>query len=455
MKKFKDFILSLIIPHRMVRFQNMSILVAILLLLIGVILSGFSNINRMRSYVAKTFKASDYSELVEEGVKLDEVEMTLSAQGVASFKLPKDSNGIFVKELTDKKGVKYHVTIVIDVIKKDNGEEVTEEDLEKERVLSNFDIQDYRNYYIANRSDNTVYLLYVLTETTIFHLYDLGQKVVDDKYVDDLSSIRYMTKTVVDEKANFFKKLTGRQSVSKVLYYQPAVESELKASIFDKSNNNYASSTWSKEVDENARDVEIGGVKYQATPKLGYRDASGKEYQTVNAILRVGYTYDKVEVDKFKATAITKSVVEFIQGFYDGTIYFDSEAYTFIISLISFFMFLFVPPFFSLFAWLFTKRTGMPKYKNYFNIMSIIQIPAALIMFFSGWFINLLDHLWIIIIALLMMIWYYIFVIYQINSKLSQNKDDDFDDKSSGEEPKKEAPKPVFKKLKDDSSVIG
>ena len=61
MKKFKDFILSLIIPHRMVRFQDMSLLVSILLLLIGVILAGFSSNNRMKTFVAKEVRASNYS----------------------------------------------------------------------------------------------------------------------------------------------------------------------------------------------------------------------------------------------------------------------------------------------------------------------------------------------------------------------------------------------------------
>ena len=449
MKKFKDFILSLIIPHRMVRFKDMSLLVSILLLLIGVILSGFSNINRMKSYVAKTFEASDYDLLVEEGVGLSEVEFTLSNKGIATFKLPEGSNGIFEKELKDSKGVKYHVTVVIDTLKKPDGEEVTSEDLSKERVLSNFDLHYYRNYNIANREENTVYLLYVLTETTIFHLYDLGQKVVDGKYVDS-STVRFMNKTVEDKDAGFFKKISGRQYVNQVLYYLPADESELTP-----NNSQYSSGAWSKEVDKEATWTDPAtGIEYKAAPRLGYKEGE-TENQSINAMVRVGYTYDKVEVDDYKASVITKSLVEFVKGYYNGIVYFDSEAYTFIISLISFFIFLFVPPVFSLFAWLFTKRNGMPKYKNYFNIMSIIQIPAALIMFITGWFVNMLDHLWIVMLVLLFMIWYFIFVVFRINSKNSL-EDDHSDFEDNGKEEKKiEEPKPVFKKLKDDSSVIG
>ena len=421
----------------------------------------------MKTFVAKEVRASNYSELIEEQIKLDEVEITVSDKGVASFKFKDpNSDGVFVKELKDKKGVKYHVTIVIDTIKKPEGEKVTEEDLMKERVLFNFDIQDYRNYYIANRADNTVYLLYVLTETTISHLYDLGQKKVKGEYVDDYSIIRVMSKTVVDEKAGLFKKLTGRQYVTKVLHYLPDSTkvdeelkyTELKASRFDEENYQYYSSGWSKEVSKEAT-TEIDGVEYKAAPKLGVIDNTGKEIQTINKMLKVVYTYEKVETVNFEAKVINKSLVEFINGYYNGIVAFDSDWFTLVISLISFLVFLFVPPFFSLFAWLFTRRTGMPKYKNYFNIMSIVQIPAALIMFVSGWFINLLYHSWIIIVALLLMIWYYIFVIYQINSKIAKANEESDDDNISGgsskKEEKKEKQKPVFKKLKDDSSVIG
>lgn len=455
MKKFKEFMLSLIIPHRMVRFQDMSLLVAILLLLIGVILSGFSNINRMNYFTSKTFQKSDYSLIIEEQIGLDEIKLEISKDNIAKFDLPENSDGIFVKRLKDENGVNFHVTIVVDTINKDNNEELSNEDLSNERTLSNFDIQDYRNYYINTREENTVYLLYVLTETTIFHLYDLGQKFENGEYVD-ASTVYIMHKTVTDEDAGFFKKLTGQQSKNQTLYFLPSDESELVASQFDNSNYQYASSNWTR-IAREGEETQLNGVTYYATAKLGYYDETSeeeKEHKTVNAILRVGYTYDKVESSDYKASVISSSLKEFIVGYYNGIVNFDSELYSFIISIISFFIFLFVPPFFSLFAWLFTRKTGMPKYKNYLNIMSIIQIPAALIMFFSGWFVNLLDHLWIIIIVLLMMIWYYIFVIFKINSKLSSNIYDDYNN-SHKEEKKQEETKPTFRKLNDDSSVIG
>ena len=47
MKKFKEFILSIVIPHRMVRFKDMHILITLFLLLVGFVLSIFSSNARM------------------------------------------------------------------------------------------------------------------------------------------------------------------------------------------------------------------------------------------------------------------------------------------------------------------------------------------------------------------------------------------------------------------------
>lgn len=463
MKKFKDFILSLIIPHRMVRFKDMSVFISLFLLLLGCVVSVFSSNIRMVKYVESSIVHSDYSKIIDEEVKIDGVSIKVDNEGKASFTYPEASNGVFTKTLKDETTT-YEVTVVFGDIA-ENKEE-NEDDIYHNVYLNNFDIDDYVFYHQNNRKENTVYLLYVFADYSVFHLYDLGQVKAEDGYVSNFTSFTLKTQSV-DPNAGIFKNLLGTGYVVTENYYLPKDWSELQGSAYvdqkDSKYYNYATTAWSEKVKvgdtKEIENPETGEkVTVQAMPKHG-RVINGEDYLGINFILTMAMTYDDLlafgRIEDFKLDSFSTNLKTFVKGFFDSRVYLQTDSNKGFLLLIAVFLFILIPVVFAVFVWLFTRRRGMPNFKSYLNIISIIQFYLAILFFIIGWFVNILEVSLIIVLGLLMMLWYYIFVIYQITNRIEKENDEYKEIQIKKETEAKKPEKPEFKKIDDDVSIIG
>lgn len=439
-KKFKDFLLSLVVPHRMVRFKDMSVFISLILLLLGCVISVFSCNARMRKYVERTIYG-EYVQIKEnDNDGIGEINFSINRENLATY----DKNIIEKDLLSEDEKTTYKVTLVFgDVIKK----EENNDDFILDVQLANFNIDDYVFYNQNNRAENTIYLLYVFTDASVYHLYDLGQKIDEGKYVDNLREIYQFS----DKK-----------------YYLPKDETELVSSNFvkdDTSNEyyNYAVSKWSveaKEGEEKIINVNGKDVVVKAMPKLG-RTIEDKDYYSIDNVVRKVIKYSDMKSfasydGEFKIDSFKTSLSAFINGYFDSYVYRETDTNKGFLLLISLSVFILIPVLFSLFVWLFTRKRGMTGYKGYLNIMAIIQFYLAILFFILGWFVNIVNNLIIVVIGLLVMLWYYIFVIYQITKRIEKENNESNNSKTDKKDEENKTPtKPEFKKIDKDVSVIG
>ena len=160
-----------------------------------VILVNFADV----SFTSPTAK-EDFTALLNEK-NYSENKATGSARDFFSA----SSNGIFTKELKDENNT-YEVTIVFGDALKQPDSEKNDENIYQNIFISNFNIDDYILYNQANRKENTVYLLYIFTEYSVLHLYDLGQVKINDVYVSNNNAYTLKTQSV-DPNAGIFNKL--------------------------------------------------------------------------------------------------------------------------------------------------------------------------------------------------------------------------------------------------------
>ena len=142
MKKFKDFLLSLVVPHKMVRFKDMSIFISLLLLLLGCVVSVFSSNIRMTKYVEDDILHSDYSKIIDEEIKIEGVTIKVDDNGKATYSYPESTNGVFTKTLKDDSST-YEVTVVFGNVVEQPKQEQSEEDFYENVYIDNFNIDDY------------------------------------------------------------------------------------------------------------------------------------------------------------------------------------------------------------------------------------------------------------------------------------------------------------------------
>lgn len=461
-KKFKDFMLSLVVPHRMVKFKDMSIFISLILLLLGCVISVFSSNARMTKFVEKRIYG-EYKEIKEDNNDgIGEVNFTINNDNLATY-----DKQIIEKELPSEDGKKtYKVTLVFgDIIKK----EEKKDELIMDIQLENFNVDDYVFYNQAHRVENTIYLLYIFTDGSIYHLYDLGQGIDNGKYVDNVSSIYYFKDATKDANAGFFDNLLGTNVVTNKKYYLPKDETELLGSSYvtDTQTNeyyNYSVSKWSVEAKEGEqKTITVNGndVVVNAMPKLG-QAVEDTNYYGIDCIIKNVIKYSDMKSyanydGEFKLDCFKTSLSAFINGHFDSYVFRQTDTNKGFLLLISLCIFILIPVVFSLFVWLFTRKRGMTSYKGYLNIMSIIQFYLAILFFIIGWFVNILNNSIIIVIGLLIMLWYYIFVIYQITKRIEKENDEfkDSDGSSNNKEESKTPTKPEFKKIDKDVSVIG
>lgn len=473
MKKFKEFLLSLVVPHRMVRFKDMSVFISILLLLLGLVISVFSSNFRMEKYVKDDMVYSDYTKITEDK-KLDQLDITIKdGQLVTS-----NSAGIYKETLKDDK-TNYEVTVVI-------GEcEIIDNAYLN---VKNFSVDEYVLYNQANRKQNTIYLLYVFANASVYHLYDLGQvKDSNGNYVNNYSLASYLSVSTPNPNASFFDKMLTGGNMATLAYYVPKDYTELSKGYLSSSttdlegNSNYAVDNWSSLAtkDEGVYEKDIDGqmvmvkdivlengqtITVKAMPKLGsVINNTASTYFSNKIKVFANYSnlesYGNFAKNGFKYDTIKTSIKDFAIGFFETQVYTYTDFNKLVLLVIALLMFVIIPTIFSLFVWLFTRKRGMTSFKNYFNIMSIIQFYVAIIFFIVGWFTNLVNpNMFIIIIAgILLMLWYFIFVIYQITRRIEKENEENQEnfDNIRKEEEKKVPTKPEFKKIDDDVSVIG
>ncbi len=461
-KKIKDFMLSLVVPHRMVKFKDMSIFISLILLLLGCVISVFSSNARMTKFVEKRIYG-EYKEIKEDNNDgIGEVNFTINNDNLATY-----DKQIIEKELPSEDGKKtYKVTLVFgEIIKK----EEKKDELIMDIQLENFNVDDYVFYNQAHRVENTIYLLYIFTDGSIYHLYDLGQGIDNGKYVDNVSSIYYFKDATKDANAGFFDNLFGTNVVTNKKYYLPKDETELLGSSYvtDTQTNeyyNYSVSKWSVEAKEGEqKTIAVNGndVVVNAMPKLG-QSIEDTNYYGIDCIIKNVIKYSDMKSyanydGEFKLDCFKTSLSAFITGHFDSYVFRQTDTNKGFLLLISLCIFILIPVVFSLFVWLFTRKRGMTSYKGYLNIMSIIQFYLAILFFIIGWFVNILNNSIIIVIGLLIMLWYYIFVIYQITKRIEKENDEfkDSDGSSNNKEESKTPTKPEFKKIDKDVSVIG
>ena len=451
MKKIKEFFLSLIIPHRMVRFKDMSFIITIILILLGFVVATFSNNNRMDNFVEKSLYYGNYDTIIEdENLKLPNVSFTFDEEGKASFnsEVFDNNNGIY-NYFIESEQSKYDITVVFAKV---NRTEIENSGGYINVELENFDIQEYLTSKRATRQEDVEYQLYVFTDFTVYHLYNLGQVKVNDKY-EETSELLYSFELVPDENAGFIDKLVGQNQTKRMKYYLPTTLDEY----------NGPSKNWSTPAsNDNPQELEFDGVKYTVTPQPKYGRTVGDNFYTgINFILyNNGISYSVLQGTQkatgFKLDLINTSLKEFSTKFHEAKVYYIQDDYKMILMILSLLVFIIIPIVFAIFVWLFTRKRGMSNLKNYINIMSIILFEVSILFFIIGWFVNLLEQPIILFAGLLIMLWYFIFVVYQITNRIErENNDKAKEEGNSVNTQKVELPKATFKKIDDDSSIIG
>ncbi len=474
MKKFKDFLLSLIIPHRMVRFKDMSIFITLLLILFSFIASVFSNNARMKSYAEDEIKFGDYEAITDNEIGIKDVKVTCERNKEtnnyeATFKLPEGSNGVFTEKLKAN-DLTYEVTMVFE--KTVETSDPNESEPKVERVID-FNVSDYIYYNRANRKENTVYMLYVFTKDILYRVYDLGEELSGEEYKETVE-IFSITHRVKKEDANIFDSLLGSDTKVENVYYLPKINEDLTsdelvlstyASEDDPYKYSYNSSNWSETTTSKEEiKVVVDGKEYKIKPmpRLGMIGENEEIKNDVESCLYNGLIYEYLlsysKGTGFKFELINSSLKSFIISVHETHVLATVDGNKAILMLINLVVFILIPLLFTLFAWLFTRKRGMTKFKSYLNIMSIIEFYLAIIFFIAGWFVNILYSPILLFAGLLMMLWYYIFVIYQITVRIEKDKKDE-DSTNTPDEPKQDEPveakKVEFKKIDEDYSVIG
>lgn len=410
MKKFKDVILSLILPRKMYKYHNLNILYSVVIL-IGTALIILFSVNLSTEKFTRQLMQSpnfekDNYKLVEE-LDIPEYKIVQSNSGgyyldvlVATQNTDTYQN-IFTTTLkSDKKEME--LTIIFDedcdLFKQENADTTIDSNL--------FDLGAYMTQYRGeSRNDiDKEYLLFIFTNKSFYYLYNLGQ--VQDAYGDWKDS------------ASRINSSYEKTSVGEIKYFLPKDSSEL---VLD-SYGNYDISKWTVETTEGNSTV-IDGVTYKSEKRISS--------SLRKAIYNGEYVYNNCDIEVMNKEDNganfnkNKDLINAINVFVDLMVASDASIqksmysiFAIVINVVISFAWVFI-------TWLLSRKFVMNKFKEYYAICAISYVPVAVVACIFGFFVRFETLMLFLLVAELV---FYIFVTFRINTYdelLNQDKDED------------------------------
>lgn len=436
MKKFKEIILSFILPRKMYKYHNLNILYSVVILIATALIILFSvNLSTERfvrnSMQSPNFERDNYK--LETSLDIPEYKIVQSNSGgyyldvlVATQNTDTYQN-IFTTTLkSDKKEME--VTIIFDekcdLFKQENPDTSIDSNL--------FDLGAYMTQYRGeSRNDiDKEYLLFIFTNKSFYYLYNLGQ--VQDAYGDWKDSVNRANSSYEQSNVGDYK------------YFLPKNDTEL---VLD-SYGNYDISKWTVETTEGNTTV-INGVTYKAEKRISSN--------LRKAIYNGEYVYNNCDIEIMNKQENganfdkNKDLINSINIFVDLMVASDSSIqksmysiFAIVINVVISFAWVFI-------TWLLSRKFVMNKFKEYYAICAISYVPVSVVACIFGFFVRFETLMLFLLVAELV---FYIFVTFRINTYDELlNQDDDNDNTPS--KPKitllrPSKPKMDFKKVKAD-----
>lgn len=267
----KDFLLSVILPRKMVRHRKMSFFLSLLIFFGCMIVSIFSSNLMMKKYVSKDFYGIDYSTLITQA--MTEVP-TISIDDLGQLSVEKVFDQEIYTSLLPYGEKKLELEIVFDTS--------LDASYEKYSSLNYFNLDAY---YRETTYTNKEYALFIFSKDRIFYVPNKAKEMTSEE--------------------NYQHDKDG-----KLLYYLPKDESELHID----ENYVYDISYWTKEVSSD----DVIDFTYDSTKFPLVISPSNKLSKNVNKSLLVNgelcsVTYRELIDNNFDFDSITKSLKTFIK----------------------------------------------------------------------------------------------------------------------------------------------
>lgn len=438
MKKFKEIILSFILPRKMYKYHNLNIFYSIIILIITALIILFSvNLSTERFtrqlINSPNFEKDNYK--LETKLEIPEYKIVQSNSGgyyldvlVATQNTDTYQNVFTTTLKSDKKEME--VTIIFDekcdLFKQENPDTSIDSDL--------FDLNAYMTQYRGDsRNDiDKEYLLFIFTNKSFYYLYNLGQ--VQDAYGDWKDSINRTNSSYEQSSIGGYK------------YFLPKDASEL---VID-SYGNYDISKWTVETTEDNSTI-IDGITYKAEKRISAnlrKAIYNGEYVYNNCDVEL-MNQDKNGANFYKNTDFINAVNTYVELMVASDASIQKSMYSIfaiVINVIISFAWVFI-------TWLLSRKFVMNKFKEYYAICAISYIPVSVVACILGFFIRFETLMLFLLVAELV---FYIFVTFRINTYEELLKKDNDDDETPSKpkitllRPSK--PKMDFKKVKSDGS---
>ncbi len=404
MKKFPEFLQSIIFPRKMVVHRKMNFFLALFLF----ILSAFVNISTSNLITRKktsesflrvdTSQVSTNEKLPAFTSKVENTTIVYKEQSITGdYLLPVEgsTDSGYVKNMSillEDKSKTIDFTFVFDYGALSSIGTTASPSKLTEGL---FDLEGYFHQY---RKVDTTYVLFLFTKDQLFYLYDLGEVYKDDSF-----------QSILDPYGCIYK--TG---TSELEYYLPKTESELVLNSF----GDFDTTKWTRScLKDDVIDFTIQNPDFQQLVlQRGIVKASTRHQENLSTALYArSFNYGQltdlgVELDLSKEQSLKTFLDSTTEAMIDNQAASAKLAYalmSLIISIIFPFLWVFV-------TWLVSKRFELKTYREYYAIASICYLEVSLISVIWGIF-QVYEKFALFILAFQAI--YYLFVTFRINTE--------------------------------------
>lgn len=445
MKKFKDFILSFILPRKMYRHHNMKFIYALFIFILSAFIILFSVNLSVKRFMRKNIGSPRFEEI--------QYEKTASVT-FPKYKIVKSENGGYYLDC-DEPGTdgvdSYHNVVHTQLVgKRQNQKKILDvttvfiEDMDlfksdgTEIVTIDQSIFHLENYLNQPVQDNYEYVLYIFTKKAFYYCYNLGKVKNANGNLVDAPTYQYAYQ--YDDSGAY-------------RYFLPKDSSEL---VYDETYQTWDITLWSVETAEGevATLQDANGQSVTVT-------SSRKHQENLRYALRGGeYIYNNiVDIDELgKSDAVinlggNSNLPEVLAELYEVMVVADAQIQKSMYGLIAMIVNVLVPLLWVLITWLMSRHFAMNKFREYYAICAVTYLSTSIIGFILGFFIEFTKLMLIVLIIELI---YYIFVTFRINTDpalLDQDQNAKDDDKHPPmDQPAIQKPKLKFKEIKSDDA---
>ncbi len=375
----KQFILSLVMPTKMVRHRNMSLLFTVLIFLSAMILmTGISGLT-LGNYIQR--KASNFLLYEEMFLSNSDEFATLPTFSIVESNYSIDTTtylpGSNAKDIYEfnyplADGHNMNLTIVYEPDVRAFDDESTPE---VEKTTLDFDFRSYYNHKVATDENGKPLdkdILVVVTSQMVYYLYNHGKAF-------DTNSGKY-----TEYLLNAYFSIYETNEDGSIKYYLPTAEEEDLTNQYGDWDIN----SWTETVDEEDKllTAESTNGIYKAQPKL--YDNIFKIFSNDDSTRRLMGAYSLLEISNM---GYNLGALNTENGQANGTVLLEmfgniittsfAEQFKLTTFLIGFIFVVLFPVLWTAAIWLVSRKNAeLTRFKEYYNIAAITMIPIAIIM---------------------------------------------------------------------------